>query len=160
MTSSRVRDVVRDFTQNTLASVQSPHQDLKLSKRFGRERARLLRWASSATCSRSSGRAFATDPGSRRIERAIARVWCKTWDKRTELRASRAPCVAPAICDRMIANASGGRLGNDGITVLGTNRRRRARQSARFPGRCADHLYNNYFCNNATLNYTAFWKPT
>jgi hypothetical protein len=50
----------------------------------------------------------------------------------TDLRAGR----AAAICDQIRKSliASRGHLGNGGITILGTNRRRRARQSARFLG--------------------------
>jgi hypothetical protein len=29
-----------------------------------------------------------------------------------------------------------------------------------FTRQCADHLYNNHFCNNATLHYSAFWMQT
>jgi hypothetical protein len=56
--------------------------------------------------------------------------------------------------------ASGGHLGDDGITVLETNLRRKIARERSFSGRCVDHLHNNHFCKNATLNYNVFWNRT
>jgi hypothetical protein len=151
--SSGLHDAVQDFTRDTLWP-QCNLRTKKLSKR-------------SDTSARE---AFANEQAPQpahvraivhlrqidavaRIERAIA-LSGRSYDL-VERRVSGLPF---AIRSANSPIASGGHVGNDGIKVLGMNRRRRALERS-FSGQSADHLLT-ISCNNATLDYTAFWSPT